>query len=185
MRMACRGRQGKSGWRLGARSSKPRRCSFSSSAFGAWRLDQGLVVGAALAVDQSTAISNSRACSPFSQVSSGVTRRNRSPRRARSSSRYCPLFLRLKLFGDSYPIEITLIQDNPILLNAYNGSPLQVHGWSGRFTAVGSLAGIGALHSPMMSDQPRLNFTSIEQLDMKVGKKLPTVLLRMRQELLR
>src|ERR1700752_447443 len=83
------------------------------------------------------------------------------------------LFLRLKLFGYGYPIEITLIRDNLIVLNPNDGSSLQSEGASGRFTSVGSLTGVGTLHEPMMSDQPWLNFTSIQQLDMKVGKSCP------------
>jgi hypothetical protein len=83
------------------------------------------------------------------------------------------LLLRLKLFGYCYPIEITLIRDNLIPLNPNDGSSRQGQGASGRFTTVGSLAGIGALHSPMMSNHPWLNFTSIEQLDVKVGEGRP------------
>ncbi len=43
-----------------------------------------------------------------------------------------------ELFGYSYPIEITLIRDNLIILNPNDGSSLQSEGASGRFTAVGS-----------------------------------------------
>jgi hypothetical protein len=79
----------------------------------------------------------------------------------------------LKLFGYRYPIEITLIRDNLIALEPNDGSSHQLEGASGRLTAVSSLAGIGALRSPMMSEHPGLNLTSIEQLEMKVGESCP------------
>jgi hypothetical protein len=86
---------------------------------------------------------------------------------------FYPLLLRLKLFGYRYPIEITLIRDNLIALDPNDGSSHQLEGASGRLTAVSSLAGIGALRSPVMSEHPGLNLTSIEQLEMKVGESCP------------
>jgi hypothetical protein len=86
-----------------------------------------------------------------------------------------PLFasFRLKLFGYSYPIEITVIRDNLIPLNLNDSSSLEGDGASGRFTAVGPFAGIGPFKQPMMGDQPRLDFTSIKHLEMKIGESCP------------
>ena len=96
------------------------------------------MVGAALMVDQARATSSPTASSPLSRISRAS--RVEEPISAQSE----------KLVA--------------ILSAISDGSPLQVHGPFGRFTGVGSLAGIAALHSPMMSDQPWLNFTGIEQL---------------------